>query len=396
MKTKYVICLGDGMADEPIDSLGMKSPLEAARTPNMDFITKNGQSGLVHTVPTGLNPGSDVANMGILGYDPREYYSGRGPIEAASMGLSVGPNQIIFRCNLVHIEAGKMADFTSGHISTEEANILINELNSHFGKDGQEFFCGVSYRHILLLDEKYLNLETTAPHDLTDKEAMSHFPRGKEQDALMAFVEEAHQVLIQSPVNKKRIEKGLAPANYIWPWSQGRMPKLDLFKDRFNLTGGIVTAVDLLKGLAKLTGLLAPNIEGATGFLDTDYAAKVQATLNLLEDHDFTYLHIEAPDEAGHMGDPKLKIQAIEDFDSKIVGEMLKYQKKEQNTVLMVLPDHPTPCRLKTHSSDPVPVSIYKPGIKADDTCHYNEKEAKKGSLKFSYPWELLAYFFHQ
>jgi 2,3-bisphosphoglycerate-independent phosphoglycerate mutase len=394
--TKYIICLGDGMADEPVEILGGKTPLEVADAPNMTQLAKEGQVGLVHTVPEGLHPGSDVANMGILGYDPNEYYTGRGPIEAAAMGISVPEGKLIFRCNLVTIENGIMKDFTAGHISNEEGAQLLNELNEHFGVDVAEFFPGVGYRNIALLDEKFLNLTSTAPHDITDKPVQDFWPKGDTENDLLSFIEECQTVMAKSEVNQKRIKEGKNPATSIWPWSQGPLPKLPSFKEKYNLTGGIVTAVDLLKGLGKLSGLETPHIDGATGFIDTNYANKVKAGFEILENHDFLYLHIEAPDECGHMGDAKLKTKAIEDFDKNVIGPVMDYQKENPDTVILVLPDHPTPCNIKTHTNAAVPYILHYPGIESDTAVHYDEFSAEKTNTVHHTPWELLEHFLHQ
>ena len=393
--TKYILCLGDGMADHPIAELGNKTPLEFAFTPNMDRIAQNGQSGMVHTVPDGYSPGSDVANMGILGYDPREFYTGRGPIEAASMGIKVPDEKIVFRCNLVCIENGIMKDFTSGHISTEEADSLMKELDTHF--NDLDFFSGVSYRHIVLMKKSFLNLKTVAPHDITDQKVDKFFPKGENEIEMMAIIDEAHRILMSYDVNKKRAENGQSMATHIWLWSQGPLPKYSSFKSKYGIDGGIVTAVDLLKGLATLSGLKSPDVEGATGFIDTNYKGKVDAGLALLESSDFSYIHIEAPDEAGHMGDYKLKIKAIEDFDAKVVGPVLEYQSKNPTINVMVLPDHPTPCAVKTHTHEPVPYALYYDGIEIDKQQCYSENEARNGNgREFQFPWELLDYFILQ
>ena len=395
--SKYIICLGDGMADEPLEVLGNKTPLQAARTPAMDLLARSGKSGLVHTVPDGLHPGSDVCNMGILGYNPHEFYTGRGPIEAAAMNINPPEGLVVFRCNLVCITNGMMKDFTAGHITTEEAHELMTSLNeslpSFFPEEQLEFFPGVSYRHILLLPQKYVDLKTTAPHDITDQQVSEFTPKGETGSELMKVFDKAAEILEGHPVNKRRIENGLDPATHIWPWSQGIMPSLPSFESKFGMTGGIVTAVDLLKGLGTLSGLITPSVDGATGFLDTNYKNKLDASFKILEKHDFVYIHIEAPDEAGHMGRHDLKIQAIEDFDKNIVMPCLEYAKSHDDVHIMVLPDHPTPCHLKTHSSDPVPVSYMGSTKGMDDSECYDEESVKKGDLLFKTPWELLASF---
>jgi 2,3-bisphosphoglycerate-independent phosphoglycerate mutase len=390
---KYVICLGDGMSDLPIPECGNKTPLQVATIPNIDFIAQNGQCGLVQTVPEELPPGSDVANMGILGYDPRKYYTGRGPIEAVSLGIDIPPGKIAFRCNVVYIEDEIMKDFSAGHISSEESSKILTELNSKLNTDIVKFFPGVSYRHIVLLDEKYIGLICTPPHDITDKKITEHLPKGSHAQELSDIMHQCAEIMQNSKVNKKRILEGKAPANNIWPWSQGKTPRYPSFESQNHIGGGIVTAVDLLKGIAKLAGLDAPFVEGATGFIDTNYQKKFERALKILEDKDFVYLHIEAPDEMGHIGSVEKKIKAIEDFDKHIVGPMVELQKTRPDIALLVLPDHPTPCKLKTHTRDAVPYAMYIPGIKADSCQKYDEESVKKGNRKIPYSWNLLQTF---
>jgi 2,3-bisphosphoglycerate-independent phosphoglycerate mutase len=394
MGYKVIVCLGDGMSDEPIAALGGKTPLQVAVTPNMDAIAKRGQAGLIHTVLPGMSPGSDVANMGLLGYDPRLYYTGRGPIEAASMGIVPGENEIVFRCNLVNIQDNHMHSFTSGHIETADADALLAVLNQHFANKGVRFYTGVSYRHIMVADKSFLGLACTAPHDITDKDVTPYWPKGEGELQLSSLIAEAREVLATASVNVSRKMSGKLPATDIWPWSQGCLPALPSFKSEFGVQGGIVTAVDLLRGLGCLTGLETPHVPGATGFLDTDYAGKVAAGLSLLETGDFAYIHIEAPDECGHLGDYTKKIQAIEDFDRQVVGPVLAYMETQPNVRVAVLPDHPTPCALKTHTSDPVPVAIVGADIVPDQAVAYDEVSATLGELRFSVPWALLRHLF--
>jgi len=391
--SKFIICLGDGMADEPLEILEKKTPLQAAKTPHMDYFAQHGQVGLVHTVPQGMYPGSDVANMAILGYDPRLFYTGRGPIEAAAMKITVPKGLLVFRCNLVTIEDGIMKDFTADHISNEEGAALFQELSTHFSKDKAQFFPGVGYRNILLLEEKFANLRCTAPHDITDKEVSTYLPKGELEDEMLAFINECQAILAQSEINKNRIKNGKSPATSIWPWSQGPMPKMPSFKETHGRTGGIVTAVDLLRGLAQLTGLEFPYVEGATGFIDTNYKAKMDASFKILENNDFVYIHIEAPDECGHMGDALLKTQAIEDFDKNVIQPVRDYVAKNPDTHVLILPDHPTPCHLKTHSHAPVPFIWYSPEQSGPHAPTYDEFSAEKTGIVFDSSWELTSSF---
>ena len=391
--SKFIICLGDGMADEPLESLGQKTPLQAAVTPHMDYFAQNGHVGLVHTVPQGMYPGSDVANMAILGYDPRLFYTGRGPIEAAAMKIDVPKGLMVFRCNLVTLENGLMKDFTADHISNEEGAALFQELQSHFSKDVAQFFPGVGYRNIILIDEKFANLRCTAPHDITDKAFEPYLPKGDLETEILGFITTCQDILTRSKINKTRVKNGLSPANSIWPWSQGPMPKMPSFKETHGLTGGIVTAVDLLRGLAQLTGLDFPYIEGATGFIDTDYNAKMNAAFDILKTKDFVYIHIEAPDECGHMGDAALKTQAIADFDSQVMAKVRDYVEKNPDTHVLILPDHPTPCHLKTHSHSPVPVIWYTPEKQGAHAPTYDEFSAEKTGVVHQRSWDLTSAF---
>lgn len=393
IKTKYIILLGDGMADWPIDSMQGKTPLETAHIPAMDFIAQNGQCGMVQTVPNGYTPGSDVANMSILGYDPAKYYTGRGPIEAVSMGIQLNPTELAFRCNLVTIENGVMKDFTAGHISTEEAQSLLQELNAHFQPQGIQFHAGVSYRHIAVLNERYQSIASTPPHDITDKTIAEYLPTGPHAAELIKIMESASQILAASEINRNRLANGKSAATHIWLWSQGKQPALPSFQHYRHLTGGIVTAVGLLKGIGQLIGFETPTVPGATGFIDTNYAGKVSAAIQLLDQKEFVYLHVEAPDEAGHMGDSKLKVKAIEDFNNQIVTPILAYQKDHPNVRILMLPDHPTPCQLKTHVLESVPFAIYYPGISPKPATAYSEKAADQTQFTYSSAPDLLDYF---
>lgn len=381
------------MSDLPLKELGGKTPLQYAATPNMDWIAKNGQTGLIKTVPDGFKPGSDVANLSVLGYDPRKYYTGRGPIEAVSIGIDIPDGQIAFRCNLVTIQDETMVDFTAGHISTEESAELLAGLNNQLQFPQVRFYAGTSYRNMMLIDDAFLDLECVPPHDITDKQVTLFLPKGTNQIKMQKLMADCRAILNQSVGNKKRQAAGKRPATDIWPWGQGKPLKLPSFKSVYGIEGGIVTAVDLLKGIGKLAGLETPSVQGATGLLDTSYHNKMQEAYRILKVHDFVYIHIEAPDEMGHMGSVENKIKAIEDFDKNIVGSALAFQKEHSDVRMMVLPDHPTPCSLKTHTADPVPVCMFYQGIKPDASQCYGEASVASGVLKFNYAWELLSYF---
>jgi 2,3-bisphosphoglycerate-independent phosphoglycerate mutase len=390
--TKWIILLGDGMSDEACEALNGKTPLEAAVTPHLDWFAQNGNVGRMNTVPETLPPGSDVANMGILGFDPQHFYTGRGPIEAAAMGIRVPNNAVIFRCNFVTIDDNTMTDFTSGHIDNDDSHALIDELNDRFQSDTVCFYPGVGYRHIVSLSEQFNQLETTPPHDIIGQPVTPFLPKGPHEAQLHQFMYKCHQVLKNSDINRRRIRNGKRPATHIWTWSQGRYPSLPSFHERFGLSGGIVTAVDLLKGLARLTGLVAPNIQGATGFVDTNYKNKMNAAFQILDNHDYCYVHIEAPDECGHMGDAILKTKAIEDFDREVCGPIKAYCSQNKDTIVCILPDHPTPCRLKTHSRDSVPFITYSPRQSASHSAkRYTEQCATETGLFYPAVWDFVS-----
>ncbi len=366
-KIKYVIIVGDGMADYPIESLGGKTPLMVARTPHMDWMAGRGEIGLVRTVPHGFNPGSEIANLSIFGYDPFRYYTGRGPLEAASLGVKLADHDIAFRCNLVTLksEGNKivMEDFSAGHITNEEARKIIIDLDKAMGTDEIRFFAGVSYRHLMVLRNgaaKFSNLEkleTTPPHDILGKEISPFLPQMNEP--VLTLMKESQRLLKNHPVNQAREARGLPPANSIWLWGQGRSPRMATLKERFGMDGYVISAVHLIKGIGILAGLEVLEVPGITGYFDTNYDGKAQYALKGLREKDLVYLHVEAPDEAGHMGNLRLKIEAIEAFDEKIVGPILKGVKEFKRYKVLVLPDHPTPLSIRTHAADPVPYVIY-------------------------------------
>ena len=369
---KYIILLGDGMADRPIAELGGKTCLQAAKTPNLDQLASLGQVGMVHTVPDGFPPGSDVANLTVLGYDPRKYYSGRSPLEAASIGVELGPDDVAFRCNLVSLKVsgGKssatgtrrraiMEDFSAGHISTEEARQLIEEIDAKLGSNRIRFYPGVSYRHLMVWKGGKDKIECTPPHDIQDKDVTDYLPRGEGDETIIELMEASYDILTAHPVNKSRGEGGKRQANSIWLWGQGRRPSMPTFKEKYGLEGAIISAVDLAKGIGIYAGFEVIIVPGVTGWIDTNYVGKAEHALWALKTKDIVYLHVEAPDEAGHTGDLKNKIKAIEDFDEFIVGNIIHGMKQFDEYRILVLPDHPTPLEIRTHSSDPVPFVIY-------------------------------------
>ncbi len=369
MQMKYVVILGDGMADEPLDDLGGKTPLEYAHTPNMDRIARDGCMGLVQTVPDGFEPGSDIANLGLLGYDPRTCYTGRGPLEAASMQIELGPSDIAYRCNLVTVNDGTMVDFSAGHISSAEGKELLSSLES--AVPSATFYPGVSYRNLLVLHGGSGSL-TTPPHDIVGREVISFLPSGRDGAALVSCMEKSREIFLDHPVNRARLISGKPPATQVWPWSGGKSPALPSFWEKFGKRGGVISAVDLLMGIARCAKMEVIEVPGATGYLDTDYQAKARYAISALEHLDFLYLHVEAPDEAGHLGDVREKVLAIERVDAMIGTIMQGF-----SGIIAVLPDHPTPVRLKTHTADPVPFAVLGKG--RDTTLTFSEREAARG-----------------
>lgn len=374
---KYIVLVGDGMADYPVPELGNLTPLQAANIPNMDFIAKHGKCGVARTVPDNMPAGSDVANLSILGYDPAKCYSGRGPLEAASIGVSLGKNDIAFRCNLITEKDGMLADYSAGHISSEEARILIEAVDRQLG-NSCKFHAGVSYRH-LLVTEKGEEAQCTPPHDVVGQSVDDVLPRGKDSDILIDLIRASRPILESHEVNLKRKKNGKAPANLIWPWGQGKAPSMPLFRESYGISGSIISAVDLLKGIGKYAGLDIIDVPGATGYLDTNFTGKAAYALKSLEEKDFALVHVEAPDEAGHMGNIEAKIKAIEDFDEKVVGGILNEAGRFGDYRIMVLPDHPTPVSMKTHTREPVPFAIYSSSESADYVDRFDESAAKEG-----------------
>lgn len=353
---KYLVLIPDGFTDR-LDTASKEknTPLMAADTPNLDRLVKKSQVGVVQTIPQGMSPGSDVANLSILGYDPQKYYTGRAPFEAASMGLNLGPKDVAYRCNLVQLKVVDdkliMEDFCAGHISSDKAMFLIEALDKELGTEKFSFYPGVSYRHLMVWKNGRDDIQCTPPHDIMGKPIDEYYPQGAGSEMLIKLMEQSWQVLAGDWNHTK--------ANSIWLWGEGKKPSLPSYKERFGLSGSIISAVDLLKGMGISLGLESIDVPGATGYLDTNYVGKAEYALESLKRHDFVYLHVEAPDEAGHSGDRKAKIQAIEDFDKKVLGTILKRKKELGDFKIMILPDHATPLSLRTHVSDPVPFLIY-------------------------------------
>lgn len=358
---KFLILLGDGMADYPLAALGGKTPLEYARTPQMDKMAALGTLGRIDTIPEGLTPGSDVANLSVLGYDPRACYTGRGPLEAANMGIRLAPEDVAFRCNLVTLGAGDspiMEDFTSGHITSGEAKEIIGDLENALGSGQFSFHPGVGYRHLLVWKKGGAALQTTPPHDITGKPIAAFLPEGEDSEAINRLMHRSREFLADHKVNVARRKRGLKTANAVWLWGQGRAPQVPKLHERFPIRGGMISAVDLLNGIGVYAGLEVIPVQGATGYTDTNYQGKAEKALSSLKELDFLFVHVEAPDEMGHEGNIQGKIKAIEDFDEKVVGTALRGLEEMGPFRIAVLSDHPTPISLKTHSREPSPFAV--------------------------------------
>ncbi len=389
---KYVILVPDGAADYPVDRYGNLTPLEAAHTPNMDFLAREGLTGTAVTVPEGMTPGSDVANCSILGYDPRKYYSGRGPLEAVSMGVPLGREDVAFRCNLVTEGEGRLLDYCAGHITTEEASQLVASLREKLEDEYTAFYNGVSYRHLMVLKGlQHLEDRCLPPHDMVGEKIDDILPVGPGAQRLRALIRMSRRMLAGHSVNSWREERGLQPANMIWPWGQGRLSSMPTIAEKYGLAGAIVTAVDLLKGLGKQAGMEVIEVPGATGYYDTDYSAKARYALESLGRIDLVYVHVEAPDEAGHAGDWEAKVKALEEFDAKIAGAFLDESVRTgEDFAFLLMPDHYTPLAVRTHVADPVPFAIYYPHAVPDQGRSFSEKGAAYGSFTSVPAWQLL------
>ncbi|WP_459189226.1 cofactor-independent phosphoglycerate mutase [Parabacteroides sp. APC149_11_2_Y6] len=384
---KTLIILGDGMADEPIEALGGKTPLQYAETPYMDKLAKLGVTGRLKTVADGFHPGSEVANMAVLGYDLPTVYEGRGVLEAASIGYELKPGEMAMRCNLVCVEGDILKNHSSGHITTREADQLIQFLNEKLGSDRVHFYTGVSYRHLLVIKGGDKRLDCTPPHDVPlhpfrPLMVKAEVAEAQETaDLLNGLILKSQEILANHPVNQKRIASGKDPANSIWPWSPGYRPAMQTMQEMYGFNGGsVISAVDLIRGIGVYAGLKVITVEGATGLYDTNYEGKAQAALEALKTDDFVYLHIEASDEAGHEGDVGLKIKTIENLDKRAVGILYEaLQKWDEPVAIAVLPDHPTPCSIRTHTNIPVPFLIYKPGQEPDSVTRFDEFSVENG-----------------
>ena len=393
---KYVVVVLDGASDYPIDMLGGKTPLEVADTPFMDSLAKAGVLGRVKTVPKGFIPSSDVANLSLLGYDPNLYYSGRGPLEAANLGVDLGENDLAFRCNLITETDGKLADYSAGHITNKEAKILMEHINKSLGSDKIEFFFGTSYRNLMVIrgaKELELNkLKYSAPHDIMGQDITKHMPQGNNSQIITDLINRSKGILEGHEINKVRIDLGENPANMIWLWGCGVKPAMPFFKKLFGLSGAVISAVDLIKGIGKIIGFEVLKVEGATGYYDTNYQGKAQAALEAFDRVDFVFIHIEATDEAGHNQDLRMKITCLERIDKMVVGPLVE-KLRDKDFRILITPDHPTPIALRTHTDEPVPFLIAGSGIVKDELLSYSEIEAQNSSLYFDNGLDLMKYF---
>jgi 2,3-bisphosphoglycerate-independent phosphoglycerate mutase len=391
---KYVILVGDGLGDYPVAELGGRTPLQAAKTPNLDELARRGELGLAQSIPPGMEPGSDIANLAIMGYEPARYHTGRAPLEAAALGVALGPEEVAFRCNLVTLrqqEAGLvMEDYSAGHISTPEAQELLAALEAALGRDGRRFYPGVSYRHLLVWRDGRTDWHSYPPHDHSGHDVSGFMQWDGPERPLWELVRESWTVLKDHEINRQRLAQGKRPATSIWLWGQGRSPALPTLKERFGLTGAVISAVDLIRGIGLYAGLKPILVPGATGYLDTNYAGKVAAALAALTEMDLVFVHVEAPDEAGHSGELALKLQAIEDLDAKVVGPLTAGLKDLGDHRLLFLCDHFTPVSVRTHTREPVPFVIYDSRAPKDLPQFYTEADAQETGLLLPSAADLL------
>ena len=400
---KYVVILGDGMADYRQSFLGDKTPLMLANKPFIDSLAKKSEVGLCQTVPCSLKPGSDVANLSVLGYNPEECYSGRSPLEAASIGIELKDTDITARANLVCVSNEEkyqdkaMIDYSAGEISTVEAKVLIEYLAKHLNNEKYSLHAGISYRHCLVIDNGSLAGDLTPPHDITNKPIKEHLPKSAQGKELLELMVKSYDLLKDHPVNLKRISQGKNPANSLWFWGDGTKPNLQSFYDKFNKKGGIISAVDLLKGIGKLADMKVIEVEGATGNYDTNFDGKAKACVeNLLGGLDFVYVHMEAPDECGHHGDAKNKIYSIEQIDKVVETIATELKKANEDFAMLILPDHPTPLSIMTHCSDPVPYLLYNSKKQATGVQSYDEEQANATGIFVEKGYELIGKLFNQ
>lgn len=401
---KYIVMVPDGMGDYPLEELDGRTPLECSKVPNMTYMAKNGKVGMVSVIPKGMTPASDVANLSIIGYDPLKYYSGRGPLEAANMDIGLGDDDVAFRCNLITEDKGILTDYSSGHITTKEADILMRAIDKKLGKGDVKFYLGISYRHLMVIkngrhfkssgkDADLSKISYMPPHDIVGQRVDKNLPKGKGADFLIKLMNDSKAVLEKQDINRVRLDLKENPASMVWLWGQGTKPRLPMFEEKYGVKGAIVSAVNLVNGIGKLIGLEVIDVPGATGYYDTNYQGKADYAMAALDNNDFVFVHVEATDEAGHNKDIRAKITAIENFDKHIVGTALKYFKGRDDVKMMLLPDHSTPISIGTHTSDPIPFVICGAGVEADNTMVFSEKSGKASRLTFPSGWQLMDSF---
>ena len=391
--TKYVIIVPDGAADKPLEQFDERTVLEAAETPNMDKVSTHGRQGLVQTIPDDMEAGSDIAQMSLLGYDPRKFHSGRAPIEAAARNIKLSADDWVFRCNLITIADGKMADHSAGHISTEEARALIKELNEQLGDEKFQLYPGVSYRHLLIFKGLDFDVQTYPPHDFIGQKIEKILPRGKGAEMLIDLMARSQQLFSNHDINKVRKDLGENQVSSIWLWGEGKKTLMESFQKRFGLKGATITAVDLSRGLSKLIGFDVIDVPGATGYVDTNYEGKGLAAIEGLDKYDLVFVHIEAPDEASHNGNAEMKKKAIEQIDKYIVGPVLEALQKYESWRILVMPDHPTPVSTKAHSSEPVPFAMAGDNISGILHKTFSESNAAASGFRIDKGFEIMEYF---
>ena len=393
---KYVLILPDGVADVPIKELGGKTPLEVAQHPNLDWIAREGTTGWAHTIPSGFAPGSDVGCMSVFGYDPRTYHTGRAPLEAAAQGIVLSDTDVAFRCNTVTVQDGVMQDYSAGHIETPDSTELIKMANQRLARHGLCFYSGVGYRHLAIFSGKsYAKAQCTPPHDISGKPIRDYLPTGAGSDFIRRIMEDSVELLQAHPVNRRRVEEGKKPATMLWFWGQGTATQFPPFRQQYGVQGACISAVDIVRGIARLADLDVLQVPGITGYFDTNYEGKADYALKALEQGaDLVIVHVESTDEAGHMGDAQKKIQAIEDMDRRLVGRLLEgLRQRAAPFAVLVVPDHPTSTALKTHIAAPVPFALYATDGPKDAVTAYNESAVKGSAKRFEHGFELMSFF---
>ena len=397
---KYIVIVPDGMADYPVSELGDKTPLEVAHRANMNYLAQHGAVGLVQTIPDRMKPGSEIGNLSLLGYNPAQHFTGRAPLEAANLGIQLADDEVAFRCNLVTVHDHTMKDYSAGHIPTQEAAALIDTLNQEIDEPDVRFVAGKSYRHLLIIKTKspktLVQIKCTPPHDIMGKDIKKFLPESTAAVVLLKIMEKSKRILAGHSVNNVRIDLQENPANMVWLWGQGTRPALPSFKEKYGVDGAIISAVDLINGIGRLIGLTVIDVPGITGYYDTNYLGKGEYALKALQEKDFVFIHVEGPDEAGHNGDAKAKMSCIEHIDREIIGPILNHFSKNDDVRILVLPDHPTPVALRTHTSDPVCFVMYGKGIPLDACEAFGETTAKGKGLKFKSGEELMTFFMNR